>query len=258
MAPLALHFNGTIYYPGDDGGLQMVLVPWNKSIDFRMPVSVWRETIEHYYPNTGWLALRSQTLEALQRAKLSAGLATLDACVAALLERGAAMPDALEQLVDSLLYEGYALYPYTPGATKNATPTPFGIVYPPAYAATLASTYDHLELRCVLEAPPDAVLARRGALPGRRRRAPPGGRAARRAAGSDGRRAARRPARSRRPVAAAAPPPLAVRCAARARSTRGALRGRAAGREPHASSAAGSTARGARPLAALHPPDRCA
>jgi hypothetical protein len=66
--------------------------------------------------------------------------------------------EALEQLVDSLLWEGYALYPYTPTATKNATPTPFGIVYPPVYAAALASTYDHLELRCVLEAPPDAVL----------------------------------------------------------------------------------------------------
>jgi hypothetical protein len=61
--------------------------------------------------------------------------------------------------VDSLLWEGYALYPYTPTATKNATPTPFGIVYPPVYAATLASTYDHLELRCVLEAPPDALLS---------------------------------------------------------------------------------------------------
>lgn len=68
------------------------------------------------------------------------------------------MADALEQLVDSLLYEGYALYPYTPGTTKNSTPTPFGIVYPPVYAATLTSTFDHLELRCVLEAPPDAVL----------------------------------------------------------------------------------------------------
>jgi hypothetical protein len=67
--------------------------------------------------------------------------------------------DALEQLVDSLLWEGYALYPYTPTATKNATPTPFGIVYPPVYAAALASTYDHLELRCVLEAAPDALLA---------------------------------------------------------------------------------------------------
>jgi hypothetical protein len=66
--------------------------------------------------------------------------------------------DALEQLVDSLLYEGYALYPYTPGAAKNSTPTPFGIVYPPVYAATLSSSFDHLELRCVLEAPADAVL----------------------------------------------------------------------------------------------------
>jgi hypothetical protein len=66
--------------------------------------------------------------------------------------------DQLEALVDSLLFEGYALYPYTPGAVKNATPTPFGIVYPPAYASTLASTFDHLELRCVLEAPPDGVL----------------------------------------------------------------------------------------------------
>jgi hypothetical protein len=69
------------------------------------------------------------------------------------------MPDQLEALVESLLYEGYALYPYTPGATKNATPTPFGIAYPPVYAASLSSTFDHLELRAGLDAPPDAVLS---------------------------------------------------------------------------------------------------
>ena len=57
----------------------------------------------------------------------------------------------MNELVESLLYEGYALYPYTPGATKNATPTPFGIVYPPAYARQLETTYDHLELQCVVE-----------------------------------------------------------------------------------------------------------
>jgi Family of unknown function (DUF6084) len=85
-APLALHFNGMIYYQAPGGGLQMVLVPWNKSIDFRMPVSVWRETIEHYYPNTGWVAVRTQTLEALQREKLARGLATYDDCLQALLE----------------------------------------------------------------------------------------------------------------------------------------------------------------------------
>ncbi len=69
------------------------------------------------------------------------------------------MADHLEELLESLLWEGYALYPYTPGATKNATPTPFGIAYPPVYAATLQSTFDHLELRCVLGAPADAVLS---------------------------------------------------------------------------------------------------
>jgi hypothetical protein len=66
--------------------------------------------------------------------------------------------EPLEQLIDSLLYEGYALYPYTPGSTKNATPTPFGIVYPPVYAGGFSTTFDHLELRCVLEARADAVL----------------------------------------------------------------------------------------------------
>ena len=69
------------------------------------------------------------------------------------------MVEQLEQLVDSLLYEGYALYPYTAGATKNSTPTPFGIAYPPAYAAALASTFDHLELRCALQAPPAARIS---------------------------------------------------------------------------------------------------
>jgi hypothetical protein len=64
----------------------------------------------------------------------------------------------LEQLLDSLLYEGYALYPYTPGAMKNSTPTPFGIVYPPAYAAGMTSTFDHLELRVAVDGPPSAQL----------------------------------------------------------------------------------------------------
>jgi hypothetical protein len=57
----------------------------------------------------------------------------------------------LEALLDTLLYEGYALYPYTPGATKNATPTPFGIVYPPAYAAGSGATFDHLQIQCLTD-----------------------------------------------------------------------------------------------------------
>ncbi len=66
---------------------------------------------------------------------------------------------SIEQLVDSLLYEGYALHPYTPGATKNATPTPHGIVYPPAYAARNPWAKDMLRAEVVLEHGAAATVA---------------------------------------------------------------------------------------------------
>jgi len=84
--PLAFNFNGTVHYRGDDGRLQLSLVPWSCSAEFRMPVSIWRELIDHYYPKSGWIALRDETLLALQREKAGRALPTLDACVAALLE----------------------------------------------------------------------------------------------------------------------------------------------------------------------------
>jgi hypothetical protein len=55
----------------------------------------------------------------------------------------------LDELVDTLLWEGHQLYPYTPGATKNLTPTPFGIVYPPVYAAGSPHTHARLKLQCM-------------------------------------------------------------------------------------------------------------
>jgi hypothetical protein len=64
----------------------------------------------------------------------------------------------LDELVTTLLYEGYALYPYTPGAAKNATPTPFGIVYPPVYAAECAGAEDHARLECLARPAPGATL----------------------------------------------------------------------------------------------------
>jgi hypothetical protein len=67
------------------------------------------------------------------------------------------MNSSIEELVRSLLYEGYALYPYTPGV-KNATPTPFGIVYPPAYADSQPAAYPMLRLEAVLQGDPDARL----------------------------------------------------------------------------------------------------
>jgi hypothetical protein len=55
----------------------------------------------------------------------------------------------LDELVDTLLWEGHQLYPYTPSATKNATPTPFGIVYPPAHAEGSPHRFARLKLQCI-------------------------------------------------------------------------------------------------------------
>lgn len=67
----------------------------------------------------------------------------------------------VDELAQTLLMEGYALYPYTPGASKNSTPTPFGIVYPPVYAVESPTTYDHLRLQVIAEVadPQTATLA---------------------------------------------------------------------------------------------------
>jgi hypothetical protein len=65
---------------------------------------------------------------------------------------------SVERLLQTLLYEGYALYPYTPGATKNATPTPFGIVYPPVYAAGGPHTFDRARMQLVLDPAPGAPV----------------------------------------------------------------------------------------------------
>ena len=68
------------------------------------------------------------------------------------------MNSAIEELVRSLLYEGYALYPYTPGV-KNAMPTPFGIVYPPSYSEAQPAAFSMLRLEAVLQGGPDARVA---------------------------------------------------------------------------------------------------
>jgi hypothetical protein len=84
-APLAFNFNGRVYYRDDASGLQMSLVPWSCSAEFRMPVEAWRELIEYYFPKTGWVPLHVDTLRALQAEKARRGSPTFDACVAELL-----------------------------------------------------------------------------------------------------------------------------------------------------------------------------
>jgi hypothetical protein len=83
--PLAFHFTGSVLYRGDGGGLQVVLIPWTCSADWRMPIATWREMMDSYYPNGAWVRLHPETMSALSRYRAREGLPSYDACVAELL-----------------------------------------------------------------------------------------------------------------------------------------------------------------------------
>lgn len=84
--PLRFHFNGTTYYEGPEGRLQMLPLAWDRSARFELPVSIWREMIGSHYPRGGWLRLGEETLRELGRHKAATGAPTMDACVRGLLD----------------------------------------------------------------------------------------------------------------------------------------------------------------------------
>jgi hypothetical protein len=86
-APLRFHFNGTVFYEAGDGRMQIVQIPWDRSPRFRMPIEVWRRTIDAAYPYRAWVPVHTETLDRLMRLKAAAGLPTFDAAVRRLLDR---------------------------------------------------------------------------------------------------------------------------------------------------------------------------
>ncbi|HEY6805564.1 MAG TPA: DUF6084 family protein [Pyrinomonadaceae bacterium] len=76
VVPLNLMFSGSVFYESDDFGLQVEQISWNKEAPFRLPISVWQEMMDHYYPNTAWLCLRRDVFEQLSRYKVENGMTT--------------------------------------------------------------------------------------------------------------------------------------------------------------------------------------
>jgi Family of unknown function (DUF6084) len=84
--PLLLLFSGTVFSSAD-GRLQVQQVPWSKEASYRLPVSIWREAIEAHFPNSAWIRMSLQTLDALQHFKTRQALPTWDATITSLLKQ---------------------------------------------------------------------------------------------------------------------------------------------------------------------------
>jgi Family of unknown function (DUF6084) len=82
--PLQFLFSGTVFGRGA-GGFAVQQVPWDREERYDMPVSVWRDLIQQHFPNTGWLRLDRDTIEALAAYRTARGLLGFDDAITSLL-----------------------------------------------------------------------------------------------------------------------------------------------------------------------------
>jgi hypothetical protein len=83
--PLEFLFSGTVFYAGEGGRLQIARISWEKEAEYRMPVRLWKEMMEHYFPNSAWIRLHKDAFDQLYDYKIRMGLPTWEAAVEALL-----------------------------------------------------------------------------------------------------------------------------------------------------------------------------
>ncbi len=83
--PLCFQFSGTIFYAAANGALQIDQIGWDKEARFSLPARIWREMMDHYYPNSAWLRLRRDTFDRLHDYKTRQGIATWEETIDSLL-----------------------------------------------------------------------------------------------------------------------------------------------------------------------------
>jgi hypothetical protein len=74
--PLCVMFSGSVFYSTQGGGMQVAPISWDKEARYRLPVQVWRDMMDAYYPGSAWLCLRRDVFERLYDYKVRNGIPT--------------------------------------------------------------------------------------------------------------------------------------------------------------------------------------
>jgi hypothetical protein len=83
--PLLLLFSGTVFFKSPTG-FAAERLSWGAEATYRLPVARWRELMDHYFPNSGWLRVRRDVLDRLQRYRVGQALPTWDQALERLLK----------------------------------------------------------------------------------------------------------------------------------------------------------------------------
>lgn len=81
--PLQFLFSGTVFTQGERG-FAVQQVPWDREDRYDVPVSVWRDLMDQHYPNSGWVRLGHDTVEALAAYKSEHGMLGFDDAITSL------------------------------------------------------------------------------------------------------------------------------------------------------------------------------
>jgi hypothetical protein len=81
--PLEFLFSGTVFYGAP---LQAARISWESEAEYRLPVRVWKETMERHFRDTAWLRLRKDRFDRLVSYKSRRALASWEDVVDELLE----------------------------------------------------------------------------------------------------------------------------------------------------------------------------
>jgi hypothetical protein len=84
--PLEFLFSGTIFYSAG-GTLQAARIPWDTEAAFRMPVRIWHDLMDRYFPHSAWLRLEGDTFDRLTAFRVRNALGTWEDAIEELLRR---------------------------------------------------------------------------------------------------------------------------------------------------------------------------
>jgi hypothetical protein len=82
--PLEFLFSGSVFYSGADGALQTTRLSWQSEAEYRLPVRVWKETMERHFRGTAWVRLSKDSFDRLSAYKSRNAFATWDDALEAL------------------------------------------------------------------------------------------------------------------------------------------------------------------------------
>jgi len=67
--------------------LQVAPISWEQEAKYKLPLKLWREMMDTYYPNSAWISLRRDVFDRLYQYKIQHGIPTWE--------------QALERVLDS-------------------------------------------------------------------------------------------------------------------------------------------------------------